>query len=76
MWSEKEPRVQVTFSYRTFDDDGNQTAYIERNMHDDKAECLTDLLREFHYFLLAMTYTYVDGVTAYDQHGEDVATSA
>lgn len=76
MWDEdKDIESVVTFSYCTYDSDGNQTANIERSLYNHEAESLNDVLQAFYYFLIGMTFTYVDGVAAYDKAKNDVASS-
>jgi hypothetical protein len=76
MWDEENQLESVvTFTYRSFDKDGNQTAEVERSLYNEEAENLSRLLETFNYFLLGMTFTYVDAVAAFDRDGEEVSSS-
>lgn len=77
MWDDNNDiESSVTFTYRNYDSDGNQTGFIERTLYNNEAECLHDILETFQYFLLGMTFTYVDHVAAFSKDGEELSTTA
>ena len=69
MWDDKQQN-SITFTYRSYDDEGNQTAYVERALHGEDGEYLPNLLREFLYFLHGMTFTYIEEVVAHSDNAE------
>jgi hypothetical protein len=54
----------ITFTYRSYDDKGTPTAFIERSLHGENTDYLPNILREFMYFLHGLTFTYVNEVVA------------
>lgn len=65
----------VEFKSVQFNEKGERIATIQRFVRGDETEYLPNLLREFHYFLQGLTFSYVTGVAAYKAGGEDVASS-
>ena len=65
MWDDDyNPKMRIEFSYVDYDKDGNEVARVVRSLHGENAEYLPNILREFHYFLQGMSYTYVENVVA------------
>jgi len=63
MWDE-EIKNKITFTYRSYDKNGDQTAFIERSLNGDETDYLPNILLAFQYFLHGLTFTYVDEVVA------------
>jgi len=76
MWDDEDynHKPRVTFIFEDFDDEGNPTSRIERRLIGNDTEYLPNLLREFHYFLMGMTYTYVDEIIAKKDFGDVSST--
>lgn len=74
MWTDNTPKTSITFTYKTIDENGNTTTYIERSLYDDNAEGLCKILEEFTYFLNGLTYTYVDSVVAQTTGGNEISS--
>jgi hypothetical protein len=72
---DEELKNSVTFTYRSYDSNGNLDAYVERSIHGENAESLATVLDTFRYFLHGMTFTYVENVAALDDNGEDIITA-
>ena len=76
MWDDNnEITTSVMFTYRSYDSDGNQTGYIERTLYNEEAESLPNIIEMFHCFLLGMTFTYVDSVSALNDEGVELAST-
>jgi hypothetical protein len=69
------PKSYVEFRYVSRNERGEEDAKIIRKLHGEDCEYLPKLLEAFHYFLMGMTFTYVDGVVAVNQKGDDCASS-
>lgn len=65
----------VKFESVQYNAKGEKVAHVQRYVRGDDTEYLPNLLREFHYFLQGLTYSYVTGISAYKADGEDVASS-
>lgn len=65
----------IKFECVQFNSKGEKTTHILRFVRGEETEYLPNILREFHYFLQGMTYSYVTGIAAYKAGGEDVASS-
>ena len=72
MWEDDDyyQKPRITFIYEDFDEDGNTTTRIERRVTGHETEYLPNILREFHYFLMGLTFTYVDEIVAKKEHGD------
>ena len=66
MWDEDvfKRKSYVEFKYVGYDDKGNDLVEITRRVIGEDAECLSNILGEFKFFLHGMTFNYVDEVTA------------
>lgn len=69
MWDDN-AHTSISLTYRSYDDDGNQTACVERALHGDDTEYLPNILREFMFFLHGMTFTYINEVVAHSDNSE------
>lgn len=76
--TEEKRTEEVAFTYIVRNENGFPITNVTRRIlkKDDELMTLPELLSEFTYFLNGMTFTYVGGVTAYDQDGKDTADSS
>ena len=71
MFEDSFPRQRMTLSYYENDANGNPTVHVERSLYGESAQMLGPILNELTYFLQGIGFTYVAGLTTFDDDGDE-----